>query len=85
MQTLNDLKDTFAKFTSALTIHEKGKFPAQPQPNPKSHQNSHEGTSGSQHIDQVKSVITLRSGKVIEKPILESRDVENKSASEGKE
>ena len=28
VQTLNDLKDTFAKFTSALAIQEKGKFPA---------------------------------------------------------
>ena len=29
-QTLNDLKDTFAKFTSALAIQEKGKFSTQP-------------------------------------------------------
>ena len=35
VQTLNDLKDTFAKFISALAIQEKGKFLAQPQPTPK--------------------------------------------------
>ena len=64
---MSDLKETFAKFTSALTIHEKGKFPTQPQPNPKSHQNLHENSSGSQYVDQVKSVITLRNGKVIER------------------
>ena len=40
MQILNDLKDTFAKFTFALAIQEKGKFPAQPQSNSKSFQNT---------------------------------------------
>ena len=40
VQTLNDLKDTFAKFTFALAIQEKGKFPAQPQPNPRSFQDT---------------------------------------------
>ena len=70
------MKDTIAKLTFALAIQEIGKFPAQPQPNPKSHQNSHEGTSGNQHMDQVKSVITLRSGKIIEKPILDPYGVE---------
>ena len=38
-QTFPDLKDTLAKIASALTIQEKGKFPAQPQPNPKIRQN----------------------------------------------
>jgi len=50
-QTMKDLKDTLAKFTSA--------------------QFSSASSSGSQHMDQVKSAITLRSGKVIKKPILE--------------
>src|SRR5215813_8543042 len=85
VQTLTDLKETFAKFTSVLTIHEKGKFPAQPQPNPKSHQNLHESSFGSQHVDQVKSVITLRNDKVIERHIFEPREDKNESASEGKE
>ena len=80
VQTLNDLKDTFDKFTSALAIQEKGKFLAQPQPNPKSFQNT-QSTSGNQQMDQVKSVITLRSGKIIEKPILDPREVEVTSES----
>ncbi|XP_075483643.1 uncharacterized protein LOC142523798 [Primulina tabacum] len=49
---------------------EKGKFPSQSLPNPKDH-HSQTGTSGTQPMDQVKSVITLRSGKVVEKSILE--------------
>ena len=36
-------------------------------------------------MDQVKSVITLRSGKVIEKPILEPCENDDESISEGKE
>jgi hypothetical protein len=36
-------------------------------------------------MNQVKSVITLRSGKVIEKPILEPCEKDNESVSKGKE
>ena len=38
-QTFFDLKYTLAKIASALTIQEKGKFSAQPQPNPQIQQN----------------------------------------------
>ncbi|XP_052298373.1 uncharacterized protein LOC102614752 [Citrus sinensis] len=74
-QTFSDLKDTLAKIASALTIQEKGKFPAQPQPNPKIQQNP--------PTDQVKSVITLRSGKVVDRPMPEP--YENDENSKGKE
>jgi hypothetical protein len=84
-QTMTDLKDTLAKFTSALSFHEKGKFPSQPQQNPKGQYNSSASSSGSQHMDQVKSVTTLHSGKVIEKPILEPCEKEDELVSEGKE
>ena len=36
-------------------------------------------------MDQVKSVTTLRSGKVIEKPVLEPCEKEDELVSEGKE
>ena len=36
MQTLTNLTETISKLTSVLAIHEKGKFPAQPEPIPKS-------------------------------------------------
>ena len=36
MQTLNNLTETVSKLTLVLTMHEKCKFPAQPEPNPKS-------------------------------------------------
>jgi hypothetical protein len=80
-----DLKDALAKFTSALSFQEKGKFPSQPQQNPKRQYNANASSFGSQHMDQVKSVITLRSGKVIEKPTLEPCEKDDELIFEGKE
>jgi hypothetical protein len=84
-QSMTDFKDTLAKLTFALSFQEKGKFPSQPQQNPKGQYNVNASSSGSQHMDQAKSVITLRSGKVIEKPILEPCKKDDESISEGKE
>ena len=84
-QTMADLKDTLTKFTSTLSFQEKGKFPSQPQQNPKGQYNLRASSSGSQHMDQVKSVITVRSGKVIEKPILEPCEKDDELLFEGKE
>jgi len=80
-----DLKDTLAKFTSALSCLEKGKFLSQPLQNPKGQYNLSASSSRSQHMDQVKSVITLRSGKVIEKHILEPCEKNDELIIEGKE
>ena len=66
-------------------MQEKGKFPSQTQPNPRG---VHEIASASEpihKIDEVKAVITLRSGKQVEQPVLkpleeakEERDEEPK-------
>jgi hypothetical protein len=82
---MTDCKDTLAKFTSALSFQEKGKFPSQPQQNPKGQYNANASSSRIQHMDQVKSVITLRSGKVIEKLTLEPCEKDDEVISEGKE
>jgi hypothetical protein len=82
---MTDFKDTLAKFTSALSFQEKGNFPSQPQQNPKGKYNANANSSGSQHMDQVKSLITLRNGKVIEKPTLEPCEKDDELISEGKE
>ena len=58
---------------------------SQPQQNPKGQYNSSASSSESQHMDQVKSVTTLRSGEVIEKPILEPCEKEDELVSKGKE
>jgi hypothetical protein len=67
-----------------LSFQEKGKCSSQTQQNPNGQYNENASSSGSQHIDQVKSVITLRSGKVIEKPTLKPCE-KNELISEGKE
>jgi hypothetical protein len=84
-QSMTDFKDTLGKFTPALSFQEKGKFPSQPQQNPKRQYNSSASSSESQHMDQVKSVITLHSGKVIEKLTLEPCEKDDESIFEGKE
>jgi len=84
-QSITGFKDTLAKLTSTLSFQEKGKFPSQPQQNLKGQYNANESSSGSQHMDHAKSVITLRNGKVIEKPILEPCEKDDESISEGKE
>jgi len=80
-----DFKDTLAKFTFALSFQEKGNFPSQPQQNSKGQNNTNASSSGSHHMDQVKLVITLRRGKVIEKLILEPCEKDDELISEGKE
>ena len=85
MQTLTNLAETISKLTSDLTIHEKRKFPAQPEPNPKSQQHPQMGNSGNQNMSQVKSVITLRCGKVVEKHIVDPRETSKDSISENRE
>jgi len=84
-QSMTNLKGTLAKFTSVLSFQEKGKFPSQPQQNPKGQYNLSVSNSRSQHMDQVKSVITLCSGKVIEKLTIEPCEKDDELISEGKE
>jgi len=81
---MTDFKDTLTKFTSALSFQENGKFPSQPQQNPRGQYNANASSSGNQHMDQVKSIITLRNGKVIEKPTLEPCEKDDESISKGK-
>jgi len=82
---MTNLKYTLAKFTSTLSFQENNKFPSQSQQNSRGQYNANASSSGSQHMDQVKSVITLCSGKVIEKPTLEPCEKDDESISESKE
>ncbi|GFZ10939.1 hypothetical protein Acr_22g0003370 [Actinidia rufa] len=55
----------------ALTLTEKGKLPAQPQPNPSRHVHSTEiSNQPSCGHEQVQAITVLRSGKTIDKTIL---------------
>ena len=81
MQTLTNLTD---KLISAFTMHEKGKFFTQPESSPKSQQNPQLGNSGNQNMSQVKWIISLRGGKVIEKHILDPHEISKESISDSK-
>ena len=52
-QSMIGFKDTLAKLTSAFSFQENGKFPSQPQQNPKEKYNVNASSSRSQHMDQV--------------------------------
>ena len=50
-----------------LEVHERGRFPSQTLPNPKV---VHEvGSSSNSRMDEVKAIITLRSGKEVDQPM----------------
>ena len=49
-------------------MQEKGKFPSQTQPNPRGVHELSSSSEPTSMIDEVKAVITLRSGKEVEQP-----------------
>ena len=68
-QKFDNLQYSISRLTNQQQVQEKGKFPSQTQPNPKG---VHELSSSSEppsRIDEVKAVITLRSGKEVEQPV----------------
>ena len=66
-QKIENLKYFITRITNLLEVQEKGRFPSQTLPNPKG---VHEiGSSSNSRMDEVKAIITLRSGKEIEQPV----------------
>ena len=63
-QKIDNLQYSITRITNLLEVQEKGRFPSQTLPNPKG---VHEiGSSSNSRMDEVKAIITLRSGKEIE-------------------
>ena len=73
-QKMDNLQYSITKINKLLEVQERGRFPSQTLPNPKG---IHEVGSG---MDEVKPIITLRSGKEVDqpmpKPVEESRQGE---------
>ena len=68
-QKYDNLQYSISRLTNQQQVQEKGKFPSQTQPNPRG---VHELSSSSElnpKIDEVKAVITLRSGKGVKQPV----------------
>ena len=66
-QKIDNLQYSVTRITNFLEVQEKGRFPSQILPNPKG---VHEiGSSSNSRMDEVKAIITLRSGKEFEQPV----------------
>ena len=66
-QKIDNLQYSITKINNLLEVQERGRFPSQTLPNPKG---VHEiGSSSNLGVDEVKAIITLRSGKEIEQPV----------------
>jgi hypothetical protein len=66
-QINQELRNAVGKIESQLNVREKGKFPAQPEPNPRTRVGVNE-VSNTQ-VEHAKSVTILRSGKVVNKEV----------------
>ena len=66
-QKIDNLQYSITKINNLLEVQERGRFPSQTLQNPKG---VHEvGSSSNSGMDEVKAIITLRSGKEIEQPV----------------
>ena len=64
---IDNLQYSITRITNLLEVQENGRFPSQTLPNPKG---VHEiGYSNNLRMDEVKAIITLRSGKEIVQPV----------------
>ena len=77
-QKIDNLQYSITKINKLLEVQERGRFPSQTLTNPKG---IHEvGSSNNSGMDEVKAIITLRSGKEVDqpmpKPVEESRQGE---------
>ena len=66
-QKIDNLQYSIPKINKLLEVQERGRFPSQTLPNPKG---IHEvGSSNNSGMDEVKAIITLRSGKEVDQPM----------------
>ncbi|XP_042988778.1 uncharacterized protein LOC122316294, partial [Carya illinoinensis] len=68
---INDIRSSLTRLTTSLSTQEKGKFPAQSQPNPQGQPHQVQAISEDPNLKSVKAVTTLRSGKVVNIPVHE--------------
>ena len=66
-QKIDNLQYSITKINKLLEVQERGRFPSLTLPNPKG---IHEvGSSNNSAMDEVKAIITLRSGKEVDQPM----------------
>ncbi|XP_035546620.1 uncharacterized protein LOC108997816 [Juglans regia] len=84
---INDIRTSITRLTTSLYTQEKGKFPAQSQPNPQGQPHQVQAINEDPNLKLVKAVTTLRSSKVVDIPAHEpynSGKVSNPSKKDGK-
>ena len=67
-QKIDNLQYSILRLTNLNTVQAKGKFPSQPQKNPKGIHEVEAREGESSQVREVKAVITLRSGKEVDLP-----------------
>ena len=65
---LDDLQCSVSRLTSQQQIQEKGKFPSQKQPNSSGLHEEGSSSNPNSKLNEVKAIITLRSGKELTRP-----------------
>ena len=66
-QKIDNLHYSITKINKLLEVQERGRFPSKTVPNPKG---IHEvGSSSNSGMDEVKAIITLRSGREVDQPM----------------
>ena len=65
-QNFDTLQCSISRLTNQLQVQEKGKFPSQTQPNPRGIHEIASANEPTPRMDEVKAIITLRSGKKVE-------------------
>ena len=68
-QKIDNLQYSISRLTNQYQVQEKGKFPSQTQQNPKGVHEIAYSSEIAPKMDEVKAVITLRSGKKVEQPM----------------
>ena len=73
-QKIDNLQYSISRLTNQHKVQEKDKFPSQTQKNPKGVHEIGDSSKTAPKMDEVKAIITLRSGKKIEQSVLEPLD-----------
>ena len=68
-QKIDNIQLAISKLTSMHTVQENGKFPSQPQQNPKRVHEIGETSENFAKVDEVKAIITLRGCNQVDKPL----------------
>ena len=76
-QKIDNMQYSITRITNLLEVQEKGKFPAQTQPNPRGVYEIGYASNPAPRMDEVKAIISLRGGRQVDqlvpKPIEETK------------